>query len=1535
MKIKILFPLLLLFQFANAQWSPQNSNFRPDKLAWNVSIIDDNVAWCSSFDSTGGFQATSEFTRTLDGGLNWKTNKVTSSTTESFANISAVDANIAYAALFNITGSGSKIYKTTDGGATWSNVTATAQGMFKTGFVDFVHFFDANNGLAVADPGKSGSFEIWRTTDGATSWTKVTAANIPTELPGEVGTINEYQGLGSTVWFSTNNPNGLAPRIFVSSDMGQTWRAYDFPFSGSAAYFNFKSASNGLAIPAYDGTYPFPLYETTNAGQNWTQVNYTGNMPYGDITAVPGTSGRYIAVGQTFNAGLNKVVSNTAFSNNDGKKWNLIDSSSFSKVYFKSTTAGWAGNANIGGKEGLYKVSCSYIIDPASRNFVASGGKGAFNFTSSGSCPTGTLAVQSSCSFVSITNQPSGLSGTVSYTVAANTSSSPRTCLITLGGASHTITQDANSSCTYILSDPTSGGTTAHFSATQTDSSFTIQSNPGTCSWTASASCSFVSINNPSGSGSFSYLLYTVSANTGAAPRTCNISVNGKQFTITQDGLNCNYNLSPTSNIFSSTGGSGNFDLNTNASCTWSAGSSCTFVNIVKSTGTGPATISYTVSVNNGAARSCAIIINGQKHTILQQGLNCTYALSQNSASFSASANPGSVVVNTPGSCTWVASSTCSFVNVLNTSGTGSATISYTLSANSSVNSRTCSIIVGGQTLDITQAGLPCTYALSPSSKSFGASAGTGSFSVNTNGSTCTWTAVASCSFVSILNNSGTGNGTVNYNISANTDSAGRSCVISVNGQQHTIVQDGQAPIICSYTLQSDTASFSSAGGARTFDVLTNGSTCTWTATSNCGFVSLKNNSGSGNGTVSYTVSANPNTVSRTCSITVNGKKHTINQAALPCTYTLSDSATLVSTQGGVFTFNINTNGSNCGWTVSGACAYITVSNKAGLGSATVSYTVAANTSTLPRTCTLIIQGKKYQILQDGVPCTTSINPASQNFVFTASSGSLNVVSNGSNCTWTASSSCSFVNISNANGTGSGKLNFSISANPSTTVRTCTITVNGLNHIITQDPLPCANVLVPKSSSTYLFTGGSGTLSVEPNGSNCNWQIASSCSFVTLSANSGTGTSTVSYTVAVNNTNFARSCSISINNGKSLIINQQGEPCAYTLLDTSAAFLATPGSGIVRINSNYSACSYTANPSCTFVSVINDTLNGNATVSYTIAANNTYNKRTCTIIIAGKVFSIVQDPQICTYAVQPPARPFGYDGGTETFKISTSATCTWVASASCSFVNISNKTGLGSAVVSYTVAANTGAAARTCIININGQEHLIEQDGRPANACNFILEPSGKTFFVNGGTADFDVKASNDSCKWTATASCSFVNISNAAGLGNAAVSYTVSANQSSAGRSCTILVNGVKYEIEQDGVKATCTYTISPAQDYYTSTGGNGTIKISTSAACTWVAESNCGFVHIINSQGKGQGIISYTVDSNKLAAARTCTITVNGQSHVILQDGTSQSLCSFVLQPKQQNVPFGGGKLLCVCAGKQYVLSIYSFSKLFIRNA
>ena len=90
--------------------------------------------------------------------------------------------------------------------------------------------------------------------------------------------------------------------------------------------------------------------------------------------------------------------------------------------------------------------------------------------------------------------------------------------------------------------------------------------------------------------------------------------------------------------------------------------------------------------------------------------------------------------------------------------------------------------------------------------------------------------------------------------------------------------------VTCSATLNPTGATYTAAGGSGTFDVTT-GAECNWTAVSNDSWIHVTSGgSGTGNGTVGYSVDANSGGA-RSGTITASGQTFTVDQDAATCTF--------------------------------------------------------------------------------------------------------------------------------------------------------------------------------------------------------------------------------------------------------------------------------------------------------------------------------------------------------------------------------------------------------------------------------------------------------------------------------------------------------------------------------------------------------------------------------------------------------------------------------------------------------------------------
>ncbi|MDQ4122644.1 MAG: S8 family serine peptidase [Acidobacteriota bacterium] len=357
-------------------------------------------------------------------------------------------------------------------------------------------------------------------------------------------------------------------------------------------------------------------------------------------------------------------------------------------------------------------VGCNASLSGTSANFNASGGNGSFNLNITG---CGWNAI-SNDSWITTTSSSSGGSGTITYTVAPNNSTSSRTSTISVAGQRFTVTQSGVSCTTpslssYSASVPAGGGS----------GSFIVNSPSACGGWTAESSQFWASLST----NGTDTLYYNVSANNTASTRTATITVRAPggnlTFTITQDGISCNSTLTPSNVSVNDFGGTGSFSVSRPSACaSWTAISTVAWITVTAggSGTTGNGTVSYSIAANtNSGQRTGTISVSGgSTFTVTQDPApSCTYSLGSTGRIVDADAGSFSFGVTTNRShCSWSSSVTSGsgWLSVTSGSGTGSGSVSYSVTANpSSTSARIGTITTGGQTFTVRQsaANLPCS----------------------------------------------------------------------------------------------------------------------------------------------------------------------------------------------------------------------------------------------------------------------------------------------------------------------------------------------------------------------------------------------------------------------------------------------------------------------------------------------------------------------------------------------------------------------------------------------------------------------------------------------------------------------------------------------------------------------------------------------------------------------------------------------------------------------------------------------------------
>jgi hypothetical protein len=256
-----------------------------------------------------------------------------------------------------------------------------------------------------------------------------------------------------------------------------------------------------------------------------------------------------------------------------------------------------------------------------------------------------------------------------------------------------------------------------------------------------------------------------------------------------------------------------------------------------------------------------------------------------------------------------------------------------------------------------------CGYSITPPGVSFGEAGGSATIAVSA-ATGCAWSATSESSWLTITGGaSGSGNGTVGYSVASNPYGTARTGILIVAGERFEIAQEAAD---CAYTISPSSFIFNHSGGSGNLAV-TVPAGCPWSATSQAAWINLTGGtSGSGDGTVDFLVAAHAGSYQRSGTLTIAGHSVSVEQNGINCSFSLNSSGRTLGSSDSIGFVAVSAT-AGCGWTAISHNDWLTIINgSSGEGNGTVGYSVAANTSSAPRTGALAIAGQSFTVEQ---PC--------------------------------------------------------------------------------------------------------------------------------------------------------------------------------------------------------------------------------------------------------------------------------------------------------------------------------------------------------------------------------------------------------------------------------------------------------------------------------------------------------------------------------------------------------------------------------------
>jgi hypothetical protein len=475
-----------------------------------------------------------------------------------------------------------------------------------------------------------------------------------------------------------------------------------------------------------------------------------------------------------------------------------------------------------------------------------------------------------------------------------------------------------------------------------------------------------------------------------------------------------------------------------------------------------------------------------------------------------------------------------------------------------------------------------------------------------------------------------------------------------------------------------------------------------------------------------------------------------------------------------------------CIWSAYSMEPWISIdSGSSGVGSGTVTYSVAENTDTTSRTGTVMVANQPLKVTQAGKTCSFVLTPTGALVGAGGGSGSF-TVSTSKGCKWSAIANVGWLHTSSS-GNGSGSASYTVDPNAGGDPRTGTVSVGDQSFTVTQS---ASGVTITTSSSPS--AGGSTTGGGTYAGGSTVTVVATpgSCySFVNWTENGAVVSTSASYTFTATT-------------NRSLVANFT--PVSYTITTGSS-----PSAGGTTSGGGSKACGSTVTVSATAntgYAFVNWTENGlvvstSPNYSFTASANRT--------LIAN--FSQI------TYAITTASSPSS--GGTTTGggTYASGATATIAASpSSCySFVNWTENGTVVSTSANYSFI-------------VTGNRALVANFAQTSYTVTTTASPSAGGTTSGGGSK---------SCGSTVT-------VSAAANSGYTFVNWTENGSVVSTSANYSFTVTGNRALVANFS-QSTYTVATSPSPSTGGTTAGGGTYASGQTATVVATANSCYAFVN------------------------------------------------------------------------------------------
>lgn len=276
---------------------------------------------------------------------------------------------------------------------------------------------------------------------------------------------------------------------------------------------------------------------------------------------------------------------------------------------------------------------------------------------------------------------------------------------------------------------------------------------------------------------------------------------------------------------------------------------------------------------------------------------------------------------------------------------------------------------------------------------------------------------------------------------------------------------------------------------------------------------------------------------------------------------------------------------------------------------------------------------------------------------------------------------------------------------------------------------------VQGNPTTFTPAGGTGSVSVNIS-RECAWSAAASAQWIEVtSGREGQGEGTIGYRVLANVDPVTRRGSINVLDQR-VDLSQDAAPCTFDVAMPTGSIGSSGGLLSITI-ATHQACRWSVSTEAPWITLTPPSGTGPGTIQVNVTTNPGAT-RSATIVAGAHTVTVTQSaaaapppppppnppppptpppqppvpPPQCTFTASPPERSFPAAGGSGSFSLATTTSCTWSAQSGASWATLTTAaSGSGSAEVRYVVLPNTSSSSRQTTVTVGGAVHRVTQSG--------------------------------------------------------------------------------------------------------------------------------------------------------------------------------------------------------------------------------